>query len=97
MYNQHFNKKNFEAAIRVALITPNTYIKVNGDRSRTKYNVFYRKFTNTVEISKLISETPLREHELVSAFNIESPMMQQLSVDTWINKVVDIISENIAA
>lgn len=39
--NQHFNKKNIEAAIRVALTNPVEKIYINGERSQKRYYVKY--------------------------------------------------------
>ena len=39
--NQHFNKKNIEAAIRVAMTNPVEKIYINGERSKQRYSVMY--------------------------------------------------------
>ena len=46
--NQHFSKKNIEAAIRTAFVNPNVKIYINGERSKKRYNVFYSPQFNEI-------------------------------------------------
>lgn len=48
--NQHFNKKNIEAAIRVAFANPCVEIYVNGERSKKRYNVTYSKLFGEIDL-----------------------------------------------
>lgn len=41
--NQHFNKKNIEAAVRTAMTNVNQIVFVNGPRSNNRYSVAYDK------------------------------------------------------
>jgi hypothetical protein len=48
MYNQHFTKKNIEAAVRTALTNNDEVIFVNGPRSKNRYSITYNKVRNTL-------------------------------------------------
>ena len=47
-FNQHFCKKNIEAAIRTAFVNPNVKIYINGERSKKRYNVVYSPQFNEI-------------------------------------------------
>ena len=48
--NQHFSKKNIEAAIRVAFANPDTEIYINGERSKKRYSVWYSTLFNEMDL-----------------------------------------------
>ncbi len=50
MYNQHFNRKNIEAAVRVALANKDTTINVNGERSKVRYKVEYSWIGDSISL-----------------------------------------------
>lgn len=88
--NQHFNKKNIEAAIRVALVMPNQDIMVNGNRSSNQLSFHYLKEEGKLYFNKVLRFTDENDYELIALFDISSRVKAQKSIERWIGKVVDI-------
>lgn len=92
--NQHYCKKSIEAAIRVALVNPDTDIRINGERSKEKLYVRYIKFLGLLYFGKLVKkEDKYTEIERITHFNIEAAMRKQLSPNVWVKRMVDIFLE----
>jgi hypothetical protein len=89
-FNQHFSKKNIEAAIRVALVMPNQDIMVNGERSNNQVSFYYSKEEGKLYFNKVFRFTDENDFELIALFDISSRVKAQKSTERWICKVVDI-------
>lgn len=89
-FNQHFNRKNIEAAIRVALVMPNQDIMVNGNRSNNQVSFYYLKEEGKLYFNKVFRFTDENDYELIALFDISSRVKAQKSIERWIGKVVDI-------
>lgn len=89
-FNQHFSKKNIEAAIRVALVMPNQDIMVNGNRSNNQVSFYYLKEEGKLYFNKVFRFTDEYDYQLIALFDISSRVKAQKSIERWIGKVVDI-------
>lgn len=85
--NQHFNKQNIEAAIRVAFANPCTEIYVNGERSKKRYSVTYSKLFGEIDLH---CGTDYKGCVYISSF----PKTQK-SIETLVHFVTDIFCDYI--
>ena len=79
--NQHFNKKNVEAAIRVAFANPTLSVNISGERSKKRYNVTYSKLFGDID---LYCGT-----DYVGSIYISSFPKTQKSIETLVHFVTD--------
>lgn len=94
-FNQHFSKKNIEAAIRVALTNPNNTININGERSKQIYGILYSKPIGMLYFGKMVeSEHNFRHWETILEFDISRPMKKQSTPNIWVENMVEYICEN---
>lgn len=94
-FNQHFSKKDIEAAIRVALTNPNNTININGERSKQIYSVLYSKPIGMLYFGKMVkSEHNFRQWEKILEFDISRPMKKQRTPSIWVENMVEYICEN---
>ena len=92
--NQHYCKKSIEAAIRVALVNPDTDIRINGERSKEKLYVRYVKFLGLICFSKLVKEeAKYKESVFITQLDVEAAVKKQLSPNVWVKGMVDIFLE----